>query len=275
MQFHQESSNCRPVISMLPLKVLRGLGKILRLPIESLFGVITHIKTRQPLVALTFDDGPSPEWTPQLLEILDRHNAKATFFIVGEMAQCHPELVEQIARAGHCIGNHSWNHPSFPLINLREKCSQIKKFEQTIKTHNHARLFRPPYGDLDWTTRILLLWLGYKVITWNVVAGDWEDQSAECILKNLSKYTKPGSIVLLHDQLFTYSDYSYTSRDVVFKALDTFLLTKKNKIKFLTIPELLNHGNPQKEVWLKRSEPELLNNLSSISNLGFDLSQIS
>ena len=78
------------------------------------------------MVGLTFDDGPDPEYTPRLLEILHRHGARATFFMAGEAARQHPELVRQVAQAGHAIGNHGWDHPSFPFISRDERLAQMR-----------------------------------------------------------------------------------------------------------------------------------------------------
>ena len=79
-------------------------------------GTITGVTTRDPVAALTFDDGPHPEYTPLLLNILERYQARATFFMIGDAAQRHPDLVRQVAQGGHAIGNHSWDHPFFPSL---------------------------------------------------------------------------------------------------------------------------------------------------------------
>src|SRR5690242_18370490 len=88
------------------------------------FGTITHVSTSKPAVALTFDDGPDPVFTPRLLDILQQHHAKATFFMVGQAAERHPDIVKKVAAAGHAIGNLSWDHPSFPLLTGRERRDQ-------------------------------------------------------------------------------------------------------------------------------------------------------
>ena len=91
-----------------------------------LFGTITHVKTNHHVVALTFDDGPDPRYTSRLLEILKRHEAKATFFMIGKNAQRYPHIVKQVFQAQHAIGNHSWDHPSFPLITERQRRAEIR-----------------------------------------------------------------------------------------------------------------------------------------------------
>ena len=108
-------------------------------------GTIMHVDTREAVVALTFDDGPHSEFTPLLLEVLDHHRAKATFFMLGEAAQKHPAIVEQVARRGHAIGNHSWDHPSFRLISRAERLDQMRACASALAPYG-GRLFRPPYG---------------------------------------------------------------------------------------------------------------------------------
>src|SRR3990172_5069992 len=95
-------------------------------------GTVTHVSTHASVVALTFDDGPHPEFTPRLLDILDKHQAQATFFMIGAAAQRYPDLVRRAAQAEHAIGNHSWDHPSFPLITGRERRAQMRACAQAI-----------------------------------------------------------------------------------------------------------------------------------------------
>jgi peptidoglycan/xylan/chitin deacetylase (PgdA/CDA1 family) len=230
-------------------------------------GAITRVRTEQRVAALTFDDGPDPEWTPRLLALLERHGAKATFFVVGEMAQRHPLLIERIARAGHALGNHSWNHPSFPCISKAERLSQIARCEQLLAGHSE-KLFRPPFGDMDLSTMAMLRRRGYRAICWDAAGVDWERHDCEWILAMLWRQLRPGSIVLLHDQLFAYSSTDEPSRAHVFDALDQ-LLAQAPEFRFVTVPELLTHGQAQKTLWLKRSDASWLEGLESISDLGF------
>ena len=99
---------------------------------RALFGTITHFRTADAVAALTFDDGPHPEYTPRLLDMLDRYQAHATFFMVGESARNYPELVQRVANAGHAVANHSWNHRSFVLLSGSERRAQIRECEKAI-----------------------------------------------------------------------------------------------------------------------------------------------
>src|SRR5262245_35411618 len=128
-------------------------------------GVVTAVQTKEPVIALTFDDGPHPEWTPRLLDLLARYDAKATFFVLGAMAERHPHIVERMRLEGHAVGNHSWNHPSLPSIPLRQRWEQFAHCRAALGGRD-GQLARPPFGDLDWTTRFLLLFMGYRIVCW-------------------------------------------------------------------------------------------------------------
>src|ERR1700751_666629 len=109
-------------------------------------GTMTSVLTRDPVAALTFDDGPHPEYTPRLLAVLAQHQVRATFFMVGEVAQQHPALVRQVAQEGHTIGNHSWDHQSFRTLPGPARRRQIRSCARVLAPYGHA-LFRPPYGE--------------------------------------------------------------------------------------------------------------------------------
>lgn len=230
-----------------------------------LMGTITHVSTQDPVVALTLDDGPDPEFTPRLLDILEKHQARATFFMVGEAAQRHPELVRKVAQAGHAIGNHSWDHPSFPLITKQERLSQIRQCARAISPYDR-RLFRPPYGHQSKASRFDALWLGYRVVTWSIVAYDWLDHDADWIIDQIMNQIQPGSIILLHDALYHTIEARYTDRRPTLDAVSGLLEQLGNRYSFVTIPELLRHGRPQLTFWYRAGDPDWLNQLSAQVN---------
>ena len=245
--------------------IMRPLKRLLSLFGRRL-GVITHVETSEPAIALTFDDGPDPEWTPRILDLLERHGARATFFMVGAMAERYPDLVDRVTSAGHAIGNHSWNHPSFPAISGSERARQIMRCEAVVAAHSQ-NLFRPPFGDLDWRSHFQLLMKGYRVIGWNVSTADWERCDPARIVADLQRRLKPGSIVLLHDRLFAYSSSDERSRESTIAVVDDLL--RRHQFRFVTVPELLTLGRPQRRLWSKRSESGWLRSLESVSDLGF------
>jgi peptidoglycan/xylan/chitin deacetylase (PgdA/CDA1 family) len=218
-------------------------------------GTITHVSTPDPVVALTFDDGPHAERTPQLLDILCRHRARATFFMVGEAAHRHPALVREVASAGHLIGNHSWDHPSFPLISGRERRRQVRACAEALGVDGQ-RMFRPPFGHQSVASRLDLLRLGYRVVTWNVVARDWLDRDRIWIADQVASQLRPGSIVLLHETLYAFAKEQHVGRQSTFEAVDLLLERFGERFQFVTVSELLRHGKPQLRNWYRKADPD-------------------
>jgi len=152
----------------------------------------------QKSVYLTFDDGPIPEATPFILETLDRFNAKATFFMVGENAVKYPHLLEEVRRRGHQVGNHTYNHLSGMRHFTWTYLANIKKADEVL----HTRLFRPPHGWIRTVQYRVLRHVGMKVVMWDVVTRDYSRLlTAEDVLRNVKRYTRPGSIITFHDSL--------------------------------------------------------------------------
>jgi len=241
---------------MLPESVEKNWRKFSNSIVRTLFhnrlaqkvtGTITHFAATDA-VALTFDDGPHPEYTPRLLEILQRHQVRATFFPVGEFAQKYPELVRRVAEAGHAIGNHSWSHPAFPFINSREQREQIRAAAKAIAPYGQ-KIFRPPYGYQNVTSRLNTLWLGYHVVTWSVHAEDWFDRDANWMADQLLSQIQPGSIVLLHDGVFDGLQERFFDRAPTIVAVDMLLERLGKQFRFLTLPEMIRQTRPQRVNW--------------------------
>ncbi len=155
------------------------------------------MKKREPAVFLTFDDGPVPEVTPEVLDILGRYQAKATFFMVGENAKRYPEIVNRILSEGHSIGNHTFNHLNGYKVENLKYYDNVQKAAEVIKSN----LFRPPYGRIR-KRQIQDLRKDYRIVLWSVLSGDFDTKiSAEKCTKNVLKNTKNGSIVVFHDSL--------------------------------------------------------------------------
>ena len=240
---------------------VRILHRLLRAAGRRVMGTITHVSTPDAVAALTFDDGPHPEFTPRLLDILERHQAHATFFVVGEAAQRHPDLVQRVAQAGHAIGNHSWDHPSFPLISGRERRAQLRACEKAIAPYGQ-RLFRPPYGHQSVASRLDALWLRYQVITWSVSTHDTLDHDANWIIDHrLTNQLEPGSVIAFHDALYTYEDERHADREPMLEAVNMLLEQFSDRFRFITVPELFKHGRPQRRNWYRKSDPDWLNGL--------------
>jgi peptidoglycan/xylan/chitin deacetylase (PgdA/CDA1 family) len=165
-----------------------------------------------PKVYLTFDDGPIPEVTPWVLDLLKEHNVKAIFFCIGDNIKKHPEIFKRILSEGHAIGNHTFHHINGWKTNTEDYLKDVASFEKEILTHleqpltNHVSpittLFRPPYGKLTSKQSKRLQKKGYKIIMWDVLSYDFDSTvSEEKCLQNVLKNIEKGSIVVFHDSL--------------------------------------------------------------------------
>lgn len=152
-------------------------------------------------LALTFDDGPNDPWTPRLLEVLDRHQICATFFLIGRFVAQRPEIARQIAAAGHVIGNHTHDHPNLIFVRPKEVESQIRRcadvLQQTVGAH--SSLFRPPYGGRTPQALRAVRRCGLIPVLWSVSGWDWDAKSAGEIENKVMGSVEGGDVILLHD----------------------------------------------------------------------------
>lgn len=211
-------------------------------------GTVTRVSTTACTAALTFDDGPHPIYTPRLLDVLERHGARATFFMVGSRARQYPGIVERVAAAGHAIGNHSWDHPSFPYISSRERRDQIRACAEALAPHG-LRLFRSPGGHQTPRSVLDIRLSRYEVVGWNIDPRDYSRRSATDIAAHVLDELRPGSIVLLHDAMFHHPS---SDRTPTIDAVDRILESAGDRCDFVTVPELLRRGRPRRINWFWR-----------------------
>ncbi len=148
-------------------------------------------------VYLTFDDGPIPEATPFILDTLDRFEAKATFFMVGDNVRKHPDVFRQVTERGHRIGNHTFNH----IGGFRYLSENYLKNTEKANELLHTDLFRPPHGWIRWE-QYHVLKSRYRIIMWDVVTRDYSNRlSAADVVNNVKRYTRNGSIITFHDSV--------------------------------------------------------------------------
>ncbi len=163
--------------------------------------------TAHKCVYLTFDDGPIPEVTPQVLDLLDRFNIKATFFWVGDNVRKYPEVAKEVIKRGHHIGNHTFHHISGWKTAVEQYKTEIQMTDAIIADtlqdqKPNERLFRPPYGKMKRQAYNWLIKQGYKVVLWDIVTHDYNrNYTPEQIEQIVMKYVRNGSILLFHDSI--------------------------------------------------------------------------
>ncbi|MCZ0701628.1 peptidoglycan/xylan/chitin deacetylase (PgdA/CDA1 family) [Natronobacillus azotifigens] len=190
-------------------------------------------------IALTFDDGPDPRFTPDVLDVLKEYDVQATFFVTGARAEEYPDLLQRINEEGHIIGNHTYGHP-----NLVEKAdldvleSEVKRTEDIIAgfVGYRTKLFRAPYGFLYNELVETLGELNYSVVGWTVDSLDWQESEPEVISYNVLSNVHPGAIILMHDGAEWEGDRTNT-----IKSLHRIIPTLKDQgLEFVTVPELVD-----------------------------------
>jgi peptidoglycan/xylan/chitin deacetylase (PgdA/CDA1 family) len=191
-------------------------------------------------LALTFDDGPDPDATPRVLNILDRHNAKATFFLVGMQIAGNENIVRSIHQSGHEIGNHTWSHRKPSDLSPQELENDIARAQKTITALGvpAPRLFRPPYGVVDSMVRSHV---SMTVVSWSIDPEDWRAKKPEQIIDHVLANAKPGAIVDLHDIY-----------DITADALDPMITALEQDYHLVTVSELLNLPPGQPGIFYSR-----------------------
>jgi peptidoglycan-N-acetylglucosamine deacetylase len=155
--------------------------------------------TRQ--IALTYDDGPNDPHTLRLLEVLAKHDARATFFLIGQFVEHRPNIVREILQAGHAIGNHTFTHPRLIFTSFAETKNQLQRCQDAIAdaTGETPKLFRPPFGGRRPDTLRTARAMGLQPIMWSITGFDWTAPPAERIVRRVSGQIRGGDVVLLHD----------------------------------------------------------------------------
>lgn len=202
--------------------------------------IVDKVKTDKKIVALTFDDGPDPQFTPIILDILKNHGAQATFFVIGQKAKTHPQILQRMAAEGHEIGNHSYSHPDFNKLNKDAQLEEIDKTTAIIKrlTGQNPVLLRPPGGylsyDLVEMTKKRNLTIAYW--TYQQDSKDWRNETkASAIARHIIKNIRPGQIIILHD--------GCPNGMATAQAVDMIITQLKEEgYTFVTVSELIKIG---------------------------------
>ena len=158
---------------------------------------VWRINPSEKVIYLTFDDGPNPEVTPRVLDILDEFEAKATFFCVGENVMKYPEIFQEVKHRGHAVGNHTFNHVKGTEKTVKVYVDNVGKAHEYI----HSKLFRPPHGRIT-LSQVNKLKADFKIIMWDFITYDFDRQVTSTeILKEVKIRRRNGSVVIFHDSL--------------------------------------------------------------------------
>lgn len=176
-------------------RILRKLS-IRGVPVPGLLRI-----SRRPIapVYLTFDDGPAPQTTPQVLKLLREYKAQATFFVCGQCVEKNSELTAEIIRNGHILANHTYSHPDLTRLTTSEALHEIERTQKLLAPFHSPRLFRPTRGLIGPRLWWALWRRGYRIIFWSQDCGDWEGKPESELATRLARRVQPGDVVLFHD----------------------------------------------------------------------------
>lgn len=221
---------------------------------------IVGCESNERVIALTFDDGPDPDGTPEILARLREYGVPATFFVLGPNVARYPHLARLILDDGHAIGNHGYSHTSFDMLGparLRRELADTSR-EILAATGTRTHLMRPPYGIETLDMHILTRLLGYESVLWSIDGKDWRGDPATDVAGRVCAEITSGAIVLLHDGWQARPDNLMTpdeearvrDRTPTVEALDQIIRRSTSLgYRFTTVPELLRHGSPRLQPW--------------------------
>lgn len=199
---------------------------------------------QEKAVALTFDDGPSPLYTPRILSLLKKYGAHGTFFVIGHKVEETPNLVKAELQDGNEVGNHSFSHPRMPKEN---QASRERELERTavdldlVGCPRTSRLFRPPYSAWDERLKSYMAHTGRRLVMWSLDSGDWKGLAAPAIVQNVLGRVKNGAIIVFHDS----DEYATADRHPTVEALKTILpALKVQGYRMVTVSELVAGKQP-------------------------------
>ena len=214
------------------------------LPGNSFYGsMLTQAHTQRKIIALTFDDGPYPPYTQKLLKVLAEKHVKATFFMVGENAAKHPELVREVQSEGHLIALHAGYHKDLLKLDSDEVRANIAYGKSTLTslTGTEPHYMRPPHGFKDWSVVSAIEGAGLQVTNWSIIPRDWTNPGAQVIADRVLEKVEPGAIVLLHDG---DSPKNQAPRKQTIEAVSLIIdALRAQGYEFVTVEEIAKENN--------------------------------
>lgn len=204
-------------------------------------GTIYRVGTQHKRVALTFDDGPSPIWTPQILDELKKSGAKATFFMIGHHVQKYPEVARRVANEGHQIANHGYAHSVLFYYTPDELEEEIKYTEFVIKeiTGKTTTCFRPPKALITQREKLKLKAMGYHVVLWSLNSKDWVTFDDKYIVRYIMRNVQNGDIILFHDSGGVFGREGGDRSETVSTVALLVEKLRERKFECVTVDELL------------------------------------
>lgn len=215
-------------------RLLLSAGQGLSFAGNSPDSLIFRVPAKEKVIALSFDDGPDPQYTVPILKTLSEKDARATFFVVGDNASRYPDIIHQMVRQGNEVANHTWSHPEMDTVPPTELISQVDTTSRLINelTGKDNHFFRPPKGVLNDDSKELLAKAGYTTIMWSICIENKKAETPEKMAQRVLDQIKPGQIILLHD--------GRLDRTKTVKALPLLLNGLKQKgYKAVTVGELM------------------------------------
>jgi len=208
-------------------------------------GVVYRGFTSDKVVALTFDDGPSPIWTPKILDELKKAGVKATFFMLGEHVSRYPLEAKRVVREGHEIGNHTYDHHVLIYYKKEELTEEIKKAERVIKavTGITTRYFRPPKAWLTDEEKKVIKEMGYTIVLWSLNSKDWVNFDDKYIIRYILRNIRPGDIILFHDSGGVFTSEGGSRHETVKVIPRLVEKLKERGYRFVTVSELFSQKN--------------------------------
>lgn len=202
----------------------------------------TGLRPGTKQLALTYDDGPNDPHTLRLLEVLARHSVRATFFLIGKYARQRPDIVREIAQAGHVIGNHTFSHPLLIFQSESRQKVELQTCKEALNdaVGEHSNLFRPPFGGRRPAVLHIARQLGLEPVMWNVTGYDWNAPPAQVIERKVTRQVRGGDVILLHDggHLQMGADRSQT----VIASDHLITRYKAEGYEFSTIPQMMQQA---------------------------------
>jgi peptidoglycan/xylan/chitin deacetylase (PgdA/CDA1 family) len=205
-------------------------------------GTIYRQDVPEKVVALTFDDGPSPVWTPKILDVLKDAGVKATFFMLGEHVEKYPDVARRVVREGHDIGNHTYDHHVLlTYFNANKLAREIRRTEGLIRdvTGVSTHYFRPPKAWMTAREKKLVKSMGYEIVLWSLNSKDWVTFDDKYMIKYLMYHVRPGDIILFHDSGGAFSVEGGDRDETILAVMRLIERLKEKGWRFVTVTELL------------------------------------